>query len=64
MEEQLLAYLAEKLEEDIEREKAAIARGAARDFAEYRYLAGVINGYARAKNHILETAERYQHDDD
>ena len=62
--DQILKYLAGKLDEDLEVVTNDMARGTAADFGSYKYAAGIIRGLHMAKNHIIETAERVEGADD
>jgi len=64
MEEGMLAHLARRIDEDIESTTEGLASGAAKDYAEYKYACGTVRGMLMSKNHIIELAQRLEHDDD
>lgn len=64
MEEQLLKYLADKIDEDIHSRERDIVQGGLKTLEDYRGSCGIIRGLLMAKNHILTAAERISSDDD
>lgn len=64
MSNQLLKYLADKLEEDYQRTKEDLAMGSAKDHGEYKYHCGIVRGILLAKNHIMELSDRLDDDGD
>lgn len=60
----LLKYLAGKIDEDIANIEHDLAQGHAKDHGEYKFHCGRYRGLLTAKNHIIEAAERMEHDDD
>jgi len=52
--EEFTRVLREKLRDEAEIERNSISRGAAADFAEYRYACGVIRGLALAEQLLID----------
>lgn len=57
----VLDILQGELSEAIESRKDAVAYGSAADYAEYRYLAGVISGLTSALERVKDL-QKYQED--
>jgi tRNA isopentenyl-2-thiomethyl-A-37 hydroxylase MiaE len=57
---EIFAYLARKIDEELGAFTRDLARGAAKDYGEYRYITGTIRGMLAAKEVIIETAERME----
>lgn len=57
----VLDVLQEELTEAVEGRKDAVAYGQAADYAEYRYLAGVISGLTSALERVKDL-QKYQED--
>lgn len=64
MDNRVLKFLADKLEDDIKRISDDIALGKCADLAAYKYSSGTVRGLMIAKNHIVELAERIKADDE
>lgn len=60
----LLKYLSDKIDEDLKAIEADLALGKAPDIGEYKFACGRYRGLLTAKNHIIETAQRMDNDDD
>ena len=57
----VLDILKDELSDTIESRKDAVAYGQAADYAEYRYLAGVISGLTSALERVKDL-QKYQED--
>lgn len=64
MSNDLLQYLAKKVQDEIAVISDDLARGTAKDHGEYKYACGIIRGLMVANGFIIETAERMENDDD
>ena len=64
MNSDLLKYLATKIDEDLSVIKDDLALGKASDHGEYKFACGRYRGLLMAKNHLMETAQRMEEDDD
>lgn len=64
MNNEMLRYLAEKINEEIKHMSEDMALGKAKDFGDYKYACGIIRGLMMTTNIIMETAERMENDDD
>ena len=60
----LLKYLADKLDDECRVIENDLALGKCTDFGEYKFACGRYRGLLNAKNILIETAERMEHDDD
>ena len=60
----LIKYLSSKLDEDLKVIEADLALGTAKDHGEYKFACGRYRGLLMAKNHLIETAQRMENDDD
>ena len=60
----LLKYLSDKIDDDLKVIEADLALGKAADHGEYKFACGRYRGLLMAKNHIIETAQRMDRDDD
>ena len=58
----LLKYLADKLDEDLRLIEGDLALGTAKDHGDYKFHCGRHRGLLMAKNHIIEAAERLEND--
>ena len=56
--------LLEKLTAHLDAVTDSLASGAAKDYAEYRDLCGLIRGLETAKREILDLSRNYMEDDD
>ena len=59
-ERMMLDHLFNKLKERERETMDAMAEGSSKDFAEYRYLCGVIQGLRQAKMEIQDLVQRYE----
>ena len=59
-EKQMLDHLFNKLREREREISDAVAEGSSQDFAEYRYLCGVIQGLRRARMEVQDLVQRYE----
>lgn len=64
MSSDLIKYLSSKLDEDLKLIEADLALGTAKDHGEYKFACGRYRGLLMAKNHLIETAQRMENDDD
>jgi len=64
MSNDLLRYLASKIQDEIAVISDDLARGTAKDHGEYKYACGIIRGYMVVTGIIQEIAERVENDDD
>ena len=64
MSEDLLKYLSGKFQEDIKIQSDDLMMGVAPDYGAYKYAVGIIRGLLIADNHIIETAERMEQEDE
>ena len=60
----LLKYLANKIDDDLKVIEADLALGTAKDHGEYKFVCGRYRGLLTAKSHIIEAAERMDQDND
>ena len=56
----MLDHLFNKLNEREKETVAAIGDASCKDFAEYKYLCGVIQGLRRAKMEVQDLVQRYE----
>ena len=54
----LLKYLANKIDEDLKNIEADLATGVAKDHGDYKFHCGRYRGLLTAKSHIIEAAEK------
>lgn len=64
MSNQVLQYLAKKVQEEIDVISDDLARGTAKDHGEYKYACGIIRGLMLTNGFIVELAERMESNDD
>ena len=64
MSNDVLRYIAGKLQEEITVISDDLARGTAKDHGEYKYACGIIRGLMMANGIIADTAQRLENDDD
>jgi hypothetical protein len=64
MSDDLLKYLSNKVQAEIEVISDDLARGTAKDHGEYKYACGIIRGLMIANGFFAETAQRMEQDDD
>lgn len=62
--EDFARVLHERLVEDLNSERDAVSRGASRDFADYKYVCGVIRGLELADEHLRDLLNLARHADD
>ena len=60
----IITYLREKVEADIAMIETDLARGGAKDFADYKHACGTVNGLRKAQSMLLELERRMEMDDD
>jgi hypothetical protein len=60
----VLVYLANKLDEEIKVIEGDLALGKAKDFGDYKFACGRYRGLLTAKGIIVETAQRMDNEDD
>ena len=63
MSNDLLRYLANKVQEEISVIEKDMALGSAKDYGDYKYACGIVRGLRMVTNIIIETAERMESDD-
>lgn len=64
MRDELLRFLASKIDEDVKNIEHDLAMGHAKDFGDYKFACGRYRGLLNAKEIIIETAERLDRADD
>ena len=64
MDTQVLEYLKGKLQEEVRAAEENLARGAAKDYAEYQNLCGVIRGLLTAQREINDLLRKVKDYDD
>ena len=64
MSSDLLKYLSEKTQAEINVLSDDLARGGAKDHGEYKYACGIIRGLMIANSLFADTAQRMENDDD
>ncbi len=64
MSSDLLKYLSNKIDEDLKVIEGDLALGTAKDHGEYKFACGRYRGLLMAKNHLIETAQKMENDDD
>ena len=64
MNDDLLAYLSQKLQEEQEVYLNDLGSGKAKDFADYRYSCGILRGLMIAEGFINETSKRLENIDE
>jgi hypothetical protein len=64
MSNDVLAYLANKMQEEMHRIEQEVVLGGYKDSAEYKYACGMYRGLLIAKNAITDTKERMEQDDE
>jgi hypothetical protein len=62
--DELLTYLASKVQEEIKVMSDDLARGTAKDHGDYKYACGIIRGLMMTNGFIAEAAQRMEQDDD
>ena len=56
----MLGHILKKISEEKSIREIACYGGVAKDFAEYRYLCGVIQGLRRARMEVQDLVQRYE----
>jgi hypothetical protein len=64
MSNDVLKYIADKLQEERIRLSEDMSLGKAKDFGDYKYACGIIRGLLLANNIVIETAERLESSND
>lgn len=64
MSNDLLRYLSEKVNAEIDPIMDDLSRGGAKDHGEYKYACGIIRGLMIANSIFADTAQRMETDDD
>lgn len=64
MSNDVLKYIADKLQEERIRLSEDMSLGKAKDFGDYKYACGIVRGLLLANNMIIETAERLESSND
>lgn len=64
MSNDLLQYLAKKVQSEIDVISEDLARGTAKDHGEYKYACGIIRGLMVVNGLLQETAQRMENDDE
>ena len=64
MSNDLLKYIAGKVQEEIKVISDDLALGGAKDHGEYKYACGIIRGLMIASSILADTAQRMENDDD
>lgn len=60
----LISYVKHELAKQKEQFEASLSAGRAEDFAEYKYICGVIRGLNLSDEILSDLASRLEHDDD
>ena len=64
MSNDLLKYLSEKVQAEIDVLSEDLARGTAKDHGDYKYICGIIRGLMLANGIFADTAQKMENDDD
>lgn len=64
MNNDLLTYLSDKVQKEIDVISTDLARGTAKDHGDYKYACGIVRGLMMVTNILMETAERMENADD
>jgi hypothetical protein len=64
MNNDVLKYIADKIQEEVNVMGDDLARGGAKDHGDYKYACGIIRGLMIATSILADTAQRLEHDDD
>ena len=56
--------LFEKIDEEISSLETAFGNGAAKDYAEYSHMVGMVRGLRIARTHVTDLSRNYMDDDD
>jgi hypothetical protein len=64
MNEKILSHLLAEFQEEIDGNANALRQGAAKDFAEYKHLCGVIQGLSLAQSIVKALADKLENFDE
>lgn len=64
MSNDVLKFIAGKLQEEITVISDDLARGTAKDHGDYKYACGIVRGLMVASSVLADTAQRLENDDD
>jgi hypothetical protein len=64
MSNDILKYLSDKIQEEVNHLSYDLAKGTAKDHGDYKYSCGIVRGLLMVNNMIIETAERMENADD
>lgn len=64
MSNDVLKYIASKIQEEIMVLSDDLARGTAKDHGDYKYACGIIRGLMMATSILADTAQKLENDDD
>jgi hypothetical protein len=64
MNEKILSHLLAEFQEEIDGNAFALRQGAAKDFAEYKHLCGVIQGLSLAQSIVKALADKLENFDE
>lgn len=64
MNDDILAYLSKKIQEELKVIEEDTAMGKAEDFGAYKYACGIYRGLLVANGIIVDLAQRMENDDD
>lgn len=64
MSSDLLSYLSQKVQAEIDVMKEDTVLGKAKDFGDYKYACGIARGLMIANGILADTAQRLENDDD
>ena len=64
MSDDVLKYIASKIQEEIKVMSDDLARGGAKDHGEYKYACGIVRGLMMATSILADTAQKLENDDD
>ena len=64
MSNDVLKYIADKIQEEVKVMSDDLARGTAKDHGDYKYACGIIRGMMMSTTILADTAQRLENDDD
>lgn len=64
MNNDVLQYIATRVQEEVKVMSDDLARGTAKDHGEYKYACGIIRGLMIATSILADTAQKLENDDD
>jgi len=64
MNNDVLKYIADKIQEEVKVMSDDLARGTAKDHGDYKYACGIIRGLMMSTGILADTAQRLEQDDD